>query len=258
MIRLFSVTAWYTFLGLYHWMRPLPYLVNRFLFPLVQLAFFALLGMYGGSQPMSFYLVGNSIGVAASVIFGVAGAIGDERRLGTLSYILATPAPRVPVFFGRAALHLVDGVINMAVAFAFAMLVFGLRIDLAGLAGLFAAMLVGTIAVCGVGLLLGSVALVLLDAVILANWAMFILLMLTGMNIPLNELPGFAAAIAEVLPLTRSIAAARLYAAGAPIDAGLGLLAGDLALGAIYAIAGYAVFTWLETQARRQGRLEGV
>lgn len=87
---------------------------------------------------------------------------------------------------------------------------------------------------------------------------MFILLLLTGMNIPLSELPPFAAAIGEALPLTRSIAAARLYAAGAPIDAGLGLLAADLAIGAGYAVAGYFLFGWLETQARRRGRLEGV
>ena len=257
-MRLFAVTAWYTFLALFHWLRPMPYLVNRFLFPLVQLGFFSLLGLYGGSQPMSFYLVGNSIGVAASAAFGVAAAVGDERRLGTLSYILASPAPRVPVFFGRAALHVVDGMLNMTVAFVFAILVFGLHIEVGGLAGLMLAMLVGTIAVCGVGLLLGSLAFILLDAVVLANWAMFILLLLTGMNVPLSELPEFAAAIGEALPLTRSIAAARLYAAGAPLDAGLGLLAGDLAIGAVYAVAGYVLFTWLELQSRRQGRLEGV
>ncbi len=252
------MTAWYTFLALFHWLRPMSYVTNRVLFPLVQLGFFSLLGQYGGSQPMSFYLVGNSIGVAASAAFGVAGAVGDERQLGTLSYILASPAPRVPVFFGRAALHIVDGMINMTAAFVFAILVFGLRIEAGGLAGLALSMLVGTIAVCGVGLLLGSLAFILLDAVVLANWAMFILLLLTGMNVPLAELPGFAAAIGQALPLTRSIAAARLYAAGAPVDAGLGLLAGDLAIGAVYAVAGYMLFTWLELQARRQGRLEGV
>ncbi len=40
--------------------------------------------------------------------------------------------------------------------------------------------------------------------------------------------------------------------------AGIGLLLGDLAVGAAYGIAGYLVFTWLEAQARRHGRLEGV
>ncbi|MHB8631976.1 MAG: ABC transporter permease [Candidatus Limnocylindria bacterium] len=257
-MRLFFVTAHYTFRAAFHWLRPVPYVVNRLLFPLVQLTFFALVGQYGGSQSLSFYLVGNAIGVATLSCFGVAQAVASERWQGTLSYILAAPAPRVPIFFGRAAYHVVDGMLNMAAAFALAMLVFGLRLPLDGLAGLVLSMLVATLAICGVGLLLGSLAYIVLDAVLLANWAMFILLLLTGMNVPLTELPPFAAAIGEALPLTRSIAAARLYVAGAPLEAGLGLLAADLAIGVVYAVAGYVLFSWLELQARRQGRLEGI
>jgi len=257
-MRLFFVTADYTFRAMFHWLRPVPYVVNRLLFPLVQLVFFALVGQYGGGQSLSFYLVGNAIGVATLSTFGVSQAVADERWQGTLSYLLGSPAPRVPVFFGRAAYHVVDGMLNMAAAFGLAVLVFGLRLPLEGLAGLVLSMLVATLALCGVGLLLGALAYIVLDALLLANWAMFILLLLTGMNVPLSELPGFAAAIGQALPLTRSIAAARLYAAGAPLDAGLGLLAGDLAIGVAYAVAGYFVFGWLELQSRRQGRLEGV
>lgn len=257
-MRLFFVTADYSFRALFHWLRPVPYLINRLLFPLVQLTFFALVGQYGGSQPLSYYLVGNAIGVATLSTFGVSQAVADERWQGTLSYLLASPAPRVPVFFGRAAYHIVDGLLNMAAAFALAVFVFGLRLPFEGLAGIALATIVATIALCGVGLLLGALAYIFLDAILLANWAMFILLLLTGMNVPLAELPGFAAAIGEALPLTRSIAAARLYAAGAPLDAGLALLAADLAIGAAYAVAGYVVFGWLETRSRIQGRLEGV
>ena len=257
-MRLFVVTASYTFRAFFFWMRPIPYAVNRVLFPLVQLTFFALVGQYGGSQSLSFYLVGNAIGVATLSCFGVARAVADERWQGTLSYILAAPSPRVPIFFGRAAYHVVDGMLNMAAAFLLAVLIFGLRLPPEGWAGLVLAMLVATLAICGVGLFLGALAYIFLDAVLLANWAMFILLLLTGMNIPLSELPPFARAIGEALPLTRSIAAARLYAGGAPFDAGLGLLAVDLAIGAVYAVAGFFLFGWLETQARRRGRLEGV
>jgi len=32
----------------------------------------------------------------------------------------------------------------------------------------------------------------------------------------------------------------------------------QIALGAVYGIAGFVVFNWLETRARRDGRLEGV
>jgi len=257
-MRLFFVTADYSFRALFHWVQPAQYLIYRALFPLTQLGFFALVGTYGGSQPISFYLVGNVIGTATITVFGVSQAVADERQQGTLSYLLASPAPRVPVFFGRATLHVVDGMLNMAAAVAIAVFVFGLQLPMERLTGLVIAMLVATIAICGVGLLMGAMALIVLDSAILANFAMFVILLLSGANVPLSELPGFAAAAGEAMPLTRSIAAARLYAGGAPLEAGLGLLAGDLLVGALYAVAGYALFTWLESTARRRGRLEGV
>ena len=257
-MRLFTVTAFYSFRALFRWLSPMPYLCFRALFPLAQLAFFALIGTYGGSQPLSFYLVGNAIGTATLTAFGVSQAVADERQQGTLSYLLAAPAPRVPIFFGRAALHVADGMINMIAALAIAVMVFGLRVPVDGIVGVVVAMLVATIAICGVGLLLGAVAYIVLDTAVLANFAMFIILLLSGANVPLAELPGVVAAIAQGIPLTRSVAAARLYVGGASFDAGIGLLLGDLALGAVYGIAGFVVFNWLETRARREGRLEGV
>ena len=107
-MRIFAVTALYSFRALFHWLQPVQYLVYRMLFPLAQLTFFALIGEYGGSQRLSFYLVGNAIGVATLSTFGVSQSVADERVQGTLPYILAAPAARVPVFFGRAALHVVD------------------------------------------------------------------------------------------------------------------------------------------------------
>jgi ABC-2 type transport system permease protein len=257
-VRLFSVTAFYSFRALFHWLSPVPYLCARLLFPLAQLAFFALIGTYGGSQPLSFYLVGNAIGTATLSAFGVSQAVADERQQGTLSYLLAAPAPRVPIFFGRAALHVADGMINMFVALAIVIFVFGLQVPVEGIVGVIASMLVATIAICGLGLLLGAVAYIVLDTAVLANFAMFVILLLSGANVPLAELPGVIGAIAQAMPLTRSVAAARLYVDGASFDAGLGLLLGDLALGAVYGIVGYMVFNWLETRARRDGRLEGV
>lgn len=257
-MRLFLVTAIYSFRALFHWLQPAQYFIYRALFPLAQLSFFALVGTYGGSQPLAFYLVGNVIGTATLTVFGVSQAVADERQQGTLSYLLASPAPRVPVFFGRATLHVVDGMLNMVAALLIAVVLFGLRVPIEGLVGMIVAMLVATITICGVGLLMGALAYVFLDTAVLSNFAMFILLLLTGANVPLRELPSVFALVGEYLPLTRSIAAARLYAGGASLDAGLGLLAGDLAIGAVYAIAGYVVFTWLEAQARAQGRLEGV
>jgi ABC-2 type transport system permease protein len=257
-MRLFTVTAYYSFRALFHWLQPMPYLINRALFPLTQLAFFALIGTYGGGQPLSFYLVGNAIGTATLTAFGVSQAVADERQQGTLSYLLAAPAPRIPVFFGRAALHVADGMVNMVAALAIAVILFGLRVPVEGIVGVICAMLVATVAIGGLGLLIGAVAYIVLDTAVLANFAMFIILLLSGANVPLAELPGVVGAIAQGIPLTRSVAAARLFVGGGSFEAGVGLLLGDLALGALYGIAGFFVFNWLETRARHEGRLEGV
>jgi ABC-2 type transport system permease protein len=164
----------------------------------------------------------------------------------------------VPIFFGRAALHVADGMLNMTAALIIAIVLFGFRPPLEGIAGIFVAMFVAVIAICGVGLLIGALAYVVLDTAVLANFTMFVILLLSGANVPLGELPTVVAQLAQVIPLTRTIAAARLYADGAPLAAGAGLLLGDLAVGAAYGIAGYVVFSWLETRARQDGRLEGV
>src|SRR5438105_4539483 len=120
--------------------------------------------------------------------------------------------------------------LNMVAALTIAVIAFGLRVPVEGILGVVSAMLVATLAICGLGLFLGALAYIVLDTAILANFAMFIILLLSGANVPLAELPGVVAAIAQGIPLTRSVAAARLYVGGGSFDAGVGLLLGDLAL----------------------------
>ena len=72
------------------------------------------------------------------------------------------------------------------------------------------------------------------------------------------EFPPFVGLIGRALPLTRSIEAARLLAAGGSLGAAAPLLLGDLAVGVAYGTIGITMFGWLEKQARRRGTLEGV
>lgn len=257
MIRLFVVSAYFSFKGLFRWLQPEQYLLQKILFPLVQLSFFTLVGVYGGSQPPAFYLIGNALVVAFRPMFAVTTAIADERAQGTLPYLLASPANRAVLFFGRAALQVFDGLLDIALAFAFAVFIFGLDLSGANWPGLVAAALMASLAGCAVGLVLGSAAYLFLDALFLANAMMFAMLLLTGANVPLDRLPGAVAAIGLALPLTRTIEAGRLYAAGAPFAEGLAPLAGDLAVIVAWSLAGYALFSWIETQARRRGTFEG-
>ena len=107
-------------------------------------------------------------------------------------------------------------------------------------------------------LLLGAVAYVMLDAGVLGNILIFMILLVSGANIPLSELPSALLFLGEALPLTRSIEAARTLAAGGEITASLPLLLQDLAIGLGYAIVGFFLFSWIEVVARRRGTLESL
>jgi ABC-2 type transport system permease protein len=83
-----------------------------------------------------------------------------------------------------------------------------------------------------------------------------LLLLFSGANLPLDKLPVWMQAVSAGLPLTRGIQSARLLVSGASLAEVWPLLAGELAVGLAYALAGFALFSWFEAQARRRGTLE--
>ncbi len=255
--RLFLVSSVFAYRALFNWLDPAAYLFQKTVFPLLQLSFFSFIGGFGGAQPVSFYLVGNVVLVTYQAMFSITTAISGERWQGTLPYVVGSPANRVALFFGRGAIHVLDGMVDVLIALAFAALVFGLDLSHATWLGIALALVVASVGASAIGLFLGSAAYLVLDAAFFANAAMFGLLLLTGANVPLGELPFWAQWISWSVPLTRTVAASRLYVDGADLAAGLPLLTQDFGLAIAYALAGVALFGWIETRARRHGTLEG-
>ena len=113
-----------------------------------------------------------------------------------------------------------------------------------------------SITTAGLGLLFGSLGLVMRDSIIVANVVYYGLLILCGINFPVSRLPDALQVVAYSLPLTRGVMAAREAVAGAAFGQVAGLLAGELLVGAVYAGLGYALFRLLEGWARRGGLQE--
>jgi ABC-2 type transport system permease protein len=88
------------------------------------------------------------------------------------------------------------------------------------------------------------------------NFVYFLLLIFSGANVRLNELPTWVQFISAGLPLTRGISAARLLVQGASFTDIAPLLLGELAIGIVYGILGYLLFAVLEVVAKRRGTLE--
>ncbi len=256
-LRIFVSGAWLSYIALFAWAKPYQYLVGKVFNPLAQMLFFVVLGMAAtGRDNAPFYIVGNALQMTAiNGVFGLTMVIGNERNAGTLIYLVGSPANRLAVFWGRALFNILDGMFTVVMCLTWGILL-GLNLNGANLPGLALTILIATISTCGLGFLMGSVSLASLDVMFINNTVYFLLLVFSGANLPLDKMPGWMQAISAGVPLTRGIQSARLLVNGASLAEVLLLLAGELAIGLTYAFLGFALFRWVESQARRRGTLE--
>jgi ABC-2 type transport system permease protein len=257
-LRIFWQSAVLSYIALFRWLRPQTYLASKVAMPLWQMLFFTFIGTYGsGSSNASFFVIGNAIQITAiSGIFGVTMSVGGDRNEGTLVYLFGTPANRLTMFVGRALIHIIDGMLGVAIALTWGVLLLGLDLSHADWPALILTIFITTFSTAGLGLLLGCLSLVTLNVMLINNTVYFLLLIFSGANVPISIMPGWMQAISQGLPLTRGIAAARVLIAGGRLNEVAPLLAGEFVLGLSYIAVGYAMFRWFEFQAKRRGTLE--
>jgi ABC-2 type transport system permease protein len=255
--RIFFVGGAISYRALFNWISPLLYTTTMLGSPLFQVLFFTYLGRYAGSQDDAFFVVGNAVQVAAmSGIYGMTMGIANERQYGTLSPLLATPANRLAVFTGRALPYIANGLVVSAFGFTVGWLLLDFEPAAGSLAGLAFVVLVTTSSCVALGMTIGSIGLRARDVFFGANLVYFLMLLLCGVNVAVDDLPGWLQPISNALPLTHGIEAAREVAAGAPLADVSGLLATEAAIGLIFASVAYGLFRLFELEGRRHGTLE--
>jgi ABC-2 type transport system permease protein len=255
--RVFFVGGLISYRALFNWIRPGLYVTTMLGSPLFQILFFTYLGRYAGSQSDDFFIVGNSVQVAAmSAIYGMTMGIANERQYGTLSPLLATPASRPALFLGRALPFVANGLFVSAFGFAVSWLLLDFSPDAADVPALAFVVLVTTCSCTALGMLIGSIGLRARDVFFAANLVYFLMLLVCGVNIAVDQLPGWLAAISDVVPMTHGIEAARDVVAGEPLGDVAGLVAIEALIGLAYAAVAYGLFRLFEAEGRRRASLE--
>jgi ABC-2 type transport system permease protein len=166
--------------------------------PAVLLVFFANVDVLPiDGEPIDFLAPGVlALALLSTAFVNLAIGVGFEREYGVLKRLGATPLGR-PRLLGAKTLSLVlVETIQVAILWPLAL---ALGWDPSPQPGFVLAVVLGTVAFAGLGLCLaGSLrALVVLAA---ANGLYLVLLLLSGMVIPLDELPDATERVAELLP----------------------------------------------------------
>jgi ABC-2 type transport system permease protein len=258
-VRLFTIGGVISYRALFNWIRPSIYIPTMLGAPVFQILFFTYLGRFRGLESDAFFVVGNAVqSCAMSSIYASTMTIANERWQGTLSPLLASPANRAALFLGRSVPLIANGLFVSAFGFGVGRLLLRFDPSVSVLPALGAVVLVTVASCTAFGLLLGSLGLRARDTLFGANLAYFLMLLFCGVNVPIDELPGWMEAIGRSLPLTHGIEAARKVAAGASLGDVGDLVGTELAIGAAYAAAAYFVFRYFERASRKRAALETI
>jgi ABC-2 type transport system permease protein len=246
-LRIFFIGGMASYRALFNWLTPW-ILIPTFIFaPIFELLFFAFVGKDAGVGDNTFYLIGNGISSAAiPCLFAMGNTISNERYTATLGLLLTSPARRLPLFLGRALPVILNGFLVSVVALGLGALVLRVSIPTA----------VASFSCTGLGLVAAALGLRVRETATLSNIVLGILLVFTGVNVAVSVLPQWMQSVANVLPMTHGIEAARELAAGRSLSDVAPLVGDEILIGLVFAAIGFAMLLWFEHDSRHHATLE--
>jgi ABC-2 type transport system permease protein len=256
-LRLFFVGGLIAYRGLINWLSPWIFVPTLVVAPIFQILLFVYIGRNAGVQSDKFYVIGNAVQYASiPCLFSMTQAIAGERYQQTLTYLLVSPAGRLPLFLGRALPVIANAMFVAAFSLVAASLLLGIHLPLSTWGPIAAVIFVSTFSCTGLGLVCAGIGLRVRETSVMNNVLFGLLLVFTGANVAIAELPGWMQAISERVPLTHGIHAARRVAEGASLGNVSGLLATEAAIGIVYTVLGYQLLRFMERESRKRASLQ--
>ena len=257
-MRNFVTQAYYSYRGLFSWLPWPSYISTVVLGPVFSIIMFVLVGRFAlGPKVVQPYILGL---VAQSIPFIISGGImncfGNERNGANLTTVYASRGNRTAVFFSRQLFHIPNGFAIVVAGLFFSWLLLDMDLSRVNWPVLTLTVLAITISSCAAAALFGNLTIVMNDWVLMYRIFAGVLIVLTGVIIPISSLPAPLAVVSHFLPLTHGLVAFRSAFGGADIQSLLGPLLGEFIVGLGYAILGVVVYHAAEVFAKRRGIVE--
>jgi len=256
-LRVFFVGGLLSYRALFNWLTPWILIPTFLVAPIFQILLFAYIGRSANLQSDEFYVVGNALQYTSlPCLFAMANMLGDERWSQTLGILLSSPASRLALFLGRSLPGVLNGALVGAFGFVAGSLLLHVDVPLSAVAPLALVIVVTAVSCTGLGLVNGAIGLRVRESAVSSNILFGLLLVVCGVNVPLDELPGWLEAFGRGLPLTHGIEAARELANGAGLGSVKSLIATEALIGVIWGVIGCLLLRVLEVESRRRATLE--
>lgn len=258
-MRYSTYNAWVDMWSMY---SPLGWAVGWVSRVLMQVMFFAIIGVLLGSPEAVRYLfIGAAVMVTAMEALTSVASTTWERRQGTMPLLVAAPSRLWPVFVGRSIQWVPSGVLTASVALFALGPFFGVTLTPVRAVAVFGCLVVAGVTTYFLAMVLGAVVLTAMSMRnVVSNIAQVLMMLICGVMVPVTFWPEPVQAAAQAVPLTHALAAVRTLTdtpAGAPV-AGEALAAVGLALavGAAWLAVAALILERLAAAGRRSGSIE--
>lgn len=258
MVRRFFSQAWLYAKGRQAAFRWEEFLLLDAGYPFLTLIFYCLLASYSfRTRDLSHWVAGNSLLLCTNTcIFGLGGVFNGERYYGRLRSIVTAPAPLVGVVLESGFFPMLVSAGTVLAGFLLGSLLFGVPLAALHPGMTMLVILTAMFAAVGLGLLLSACSLLGDGMHFLLNVASYVLMLCTGAQFPVAQLPWLLQQFSRLLPLTRSIEALDRLLAGASAAQLIPLLLGEAAVGLAYCLLAAALIGGAARAAVRNGSLE--
>jgi ABC-2 type transport system permease protein len=211
----------------------------------------------GGAEMARFALIGNGIHAATfvAVIF-MAIQIELEKWTGTLQYLIAAPTHWLPLMVGRSAATFGDTLIASVMVFGVLIPLLQPDITLVNMLRSVPLVLLTVASTSALGWLVGAIALPIRWGLLFSNMVGYVMMVLCGVNFPIDALPPVAQAIGRALPTTHGLLAIRAVIDGVVYSEVARFVRAEAIIGFTYALLAWLMFAYRLRVVRHRGTLE--
>lgn len=247
-----------TYVGLFGWLNWFSYISTVMFRPVVLVIIYTVLGRFTGSpDAVRSYALGIAAYTMAVIILpGITQCYTYDRSGGTLSFMFASPVNRIENYLARAVLHYPNGLLSFIATLVTEWIMLGLSFSSVNWVGFITSTLIIAMSITALGEFLGTFAIVFRDWSNIQTVFVGLILVFSGVIIPLDVFPAPVREVARLLPVTNGLTSLQSTFAGNPLGTTSTGILREAITGLTYLVAGYFGFRIFETEARKKGTLE--
>ncbi len=250
--------AWLNFKGQRAAFNLEEFLLLETAYPFMTLMFHCVMAGYAfDTANLTDWVIGNAFLLCTNIcVFSLGSSFRAERAYGRIRSIMTGKTSKIEIVLQKGFF---SGVVSLGTTFAgflVGCVVFGVTLSNIPFGKMMLCFLTAMFAATGFGLVLSVFGLMSHQMHLILNLMEYVLLIFTGSNFPVTQLPELFQIFSYALPLTRSIAAARGVVNGMDLQQVMFLLGGEILVGISYIIFAALLVKFAEKVTIKNGTLE--